>query len=201
MSKYILKNSTAIVFSTAWQKEIFEKYYYLDSRKNYIIENYFVAEPVGGAEAKEKRFLWAGRPIKLKNLERLNKAFSQARKVRPELGLRIIQGLPYAALLEEIRKSYAVILPSLSEISPNFILDAISCHKPFIMTKESGYYEMFKSIGVFVDPLDGEEIKNKILFLADDRNYFEYKNKVMDFSYRHSWSEIAGEFMNIYKNL
>ena len=109
--------------------------------------------------------------------------------------------MSYEKLLEEIKKSYAVIYPSLSEISPNFILDAISYYKPFILTKESGYYEMFKSIGLFVDPLDEEDIKNKILFLADNKNYLEYKNKIINFNYKHTWADIAGEFMNVYKNL
>lgn len=201
LSRYILQKSAAVVFSTVWQKEIFEKYYGLNSRRNYIIANYSAAEKSGGKTVRAKNFLWAGRPIKLKNLERLKQAFSQARTIRPELSLNIIQGLPYEELLKEIKRAYAVILPSLSEISPNFILDAISCGVPFIMTKESGYYEMFESIGVFMDPLDEEDIKKKILFLADDKNFLEYKNRVMNFSYRHTWSEIAGEFMNIYKNL
>ena len=201
LSRYILRKSAAVVFSTAWQKEIFEKYYGLNSRRNYIVANYFAAEKPGEETVRAKRFLWAGRPIRLKNLERLKQAFNQARKIRPELSLNIIQGRPYEKLLEEIKGSYAVILPSLSEISPNFILDAIGCGRPFIMTEESGYYEMFKSIGIFIDPLDEEDIKNKILFLADDKNYLEYKDKVKNFSYKHTWSEIAGEFMNIYKNL
>jgi len=201
LSKFILKNSTAIVFSTSWQREIFEKYYGLNHRKSYIIENYFKTDKLGGEKAKEKKFLWAGRPIKLKNIERLKKAFSETQKVRPELELNIIQNMSYGKLLDEIKKSYAVILPSLSEVSPNFILDAISCHKPFIMTKESGYYEKLKFVGLFIDPQDEEDIKNKILFLADDKNYLEYKNKVINFSFKHTWNEIAAEFINIYKNL
>ena len=199
LSKYILKNSTAIAFSTTWQKEIFEKYYGLNPQKSYIIENYFAAKELGGQDAKEKKFLWAGRPIKLKNMERLKEAFAEAQKLRSELRLNIIQGMPYEKLLEEIKKSYVVILPSLSEISPNFILDAISCRKPFILTKESGYYEMLKSVGLFIDPIDKEDIKNKILFLADDKNYKEYKDKVMNFYFKHTWEEIAREFINIYK--
>ena len=201
LSKYILRNSTAVVFSTVWQKEIFEKYYNLNTKKSYIVENYFVAEKLGGEEAREKKILWAGRPIKLKNIERLKRAFNEAQKIDPELKLEIIQDMPYEKLLEEIKKSYAVILPSISEISPNFILDAISCHKPFIMTKESGYYEKLKSVGLFIDPLDEDDIKNKILFIADDKNYLEYKNKIINFNYKYAWDEIAREFINIYKNL
>jgi glycosyltransferase involved in cell wall biosynthesis len=201
LSKYILKNSTAIIFSTAWQKEIFEKYYNLSTKKSYIIENYFEVKKLGGEETGDKKFLWAGRPIKLKNIERLRQAFSKAQKIEPELKLKVIQNMSYEKLLEEMKKSYAMILPSLSEVSPNFILDAISCRKPFIMTKESGYYETLKSIGLFIDPLDEDDIKNKILFLADDKNYLEYKNKIINFNYKHTWNEIAGEFINIYKKL
>lgn len=201
LSEYILKNSTAIVFSTDWQKEIFEKYYGLAPEKDFIIENYFAARAIGEEATEEKKFLWAGRPLKLKNLARLSAAFSEARKIMPELKLEIIQGMNYQELLEKIKTCYAVILPSLSEVSPNFILDALSLNKPFIMTRESGFYEKLKTVGLFLDPSDREDIKNKILFLADSKNYLEFKHKAINYSYKHSWREIAAEFINLYEKL
>ncbi len=201
LSKYILKNAAVVVFSTAWQKDIFEKYYQLNPQKSRIIENYFVAQKDQGQPVKEKIFLWAGRPVKLKNLEKLKQAFIEAQKNNPDLKLSIVQSMPYEKLLEVIKKSYAVILPSLTEISPNYILDALSCSKPFILTEETGFREKLSLFGLFVNPLDEADIKDKILFLADDKNYNEYRNKAMNFNYRHTWEEITEEFLNIYKNL
>ena len=103
--------------------------------------------------------------------------------------------------MKKIQSCYAVILPSLSDISPNFILDAIRADKPFVLTKETGFYDKLKDIGVFIDPLNSEDIKNKILFLANDKNYWEYKKRVENFNFIHLWREIVDEFLGIYNKL
>ena len=77
----------------------------------------------------------------------------------------------------------------------------MGANKPFILTKNCGLGDKLKDIGVFIDPFDKEDIKKKILFLADEKNYSEYKNKIANFNFTHSWSEIADEFLNIYKKL
>ena len=150
---------------------------------------------------QKKNFLWAGRPIKLKNINLLKEIFQELEKERPDIKLEIMAGAFYEELMEKIRNCYAVILPSISDISPNFILDAIRCNKPFILTKETGLYDKLKNIGLFTSPFNRKDIKDKILFLADQRNYDEYKRRVAEFNFTHSWREIAEDFLKIYKNL
>lgn len=200
LQRFALKNSSALAFNSNWQKEFFEKVYGLDAKKKFIIENFYGGK-IASIEPLEKNFIFAGRLIKLKNLEILKDAFNEAMKEDKNIKLEIAENLPYEDLIKKIQESYAIILPSLSEIGPNFILEAISANKPFIMTKETGLYEKLKNIGVFVDPLNKEDIKNKILFLADERNYNLYKEKIAGFNFIHSWEEIADEFLEVYKKL
>ncbi len=200
LTKFLLKNCSALVFSTSWQKEIFERYYGLKSNKSFIIENFF-GEKITSSAPKEKNFIYAGRPLKLKNLEILKGAFGEAAKQDSGLKLEIITGRPYSEVMEKLRRCYAAILVSLSEISPNFILDAISANKPFILTKETGLYEKLKDIGIFINPLDKNDIKEKILSLANDKIYEETKNKIENFNFRHAWEEIASEFLNVFSCL
>jgi len=200
ITKWVLRNCNALVFSTAWQKNIFIPTYELNSPKTYIIENFY-GDKTENFVPKEKNFIWAARWLKGKNLGTLKKAFSEAVKENSSIKLEIIIDMPYEDLVRKIQNCYAVIMTSLGEISPNFILDAIRANKPFILTQETGLYDKLKDIGIFVDPLDKEDIKNKILFLADDKNYKEYQKKVVDFNFVHSWQEIAGEFLDIYKTL
>ena len=84
-----------------------------------------------------------------------------------EIKLDILSNKTHYEVLEEIKKCYAVVLPSFSEDSPNFILEAISFGKPFILTKDNGYYEKLEDIGLFIDPFNTDDIKNKILFLSE----------------------------------
>lgn len=196
LSKFILRNSFANVFNTAWQKNIFEKYYKLDRNKNFVAENFY-PEKQKGNEPVRKNFIFAGRDIKLKNIRILNSAFDLAKAENPEIELEILSGLAYDNLMEKIRNCYALILPSITDISPNFILEAISFNKPFIMTRETGLREKLEGIGIFIDPFSQEDIKNKILFLADDKKYDDAREKITNFNFTHSWKQIASEFLDI----
>lgn len=197
--KFIFKNSY-VIFTTNWQKEIFEKSYFLKTNGVFVIENYY-GEKVGGFESRDKNFIVAARPVKFKNLEFLQEIFSELINEEKDLKLEIVSDVDYEKALEKIRGAYAAILISISDISPNFILDTVSANKPFIMTKETGLFDRLDKVGIFVDPYNKEEIKSKILLLLDKKNYQEYVERVKNFNFRHSWSEIANEFLEIHKKI
>ena len=200
LTRFLLQNSDAVVFSTDWQRGIFIDAYELNKEKTFIIENFY-GEKLKNVEPKEKNFLWSGRDIPLKNLDMLKKAFKEARKVDNSINLDIVDKVPRNELLEKIKKCYTIILPSMSEVSPNFVLEALMLNKPFITTKDTGLYDKLKNVGNFVDPLDTEDVKEKILFLADDYNYKNAKNKVSSFNFTHSYKEISEELLDVYKNI
>jgi len=196
ITDWTLKNASALVFNTNWQKNIWKEAYELSEKRLFVVENFFKKRE-RSETPKEKVFLWSGREIKLKNIDALKDAFLYAQKETEGIKLEISENIPYEELLEKIKDSYAVILPSLTDIAPNFILDALSVGKPFLMTKESGLFESLKDVGVFFDPLNIEDIKEKMLFLADDKNYEDCLNKIKLFNKEHSWSQITEEFLNI----
>ena len=195
LTKWTLQNASGIVFSTKWQKEMFEKAYWLPPSKNFIIENFY-GKKIESVGPREKNYLAFTRPLKWKNIELLKRAFGHAKGLVPEIILDDKQ-VGYEESIEKMRIAYAVILVSLGDISPNMILDAIRCNKPFICTKENGIYDRIKDIGIFVDPKNELEIAEKIVFLSKPENYKIYKKKIENFNFTHSWREIADEFLNI----
>mgnify|MGYP001558303480 FL=1 len=210
LTKFVLKNTSSPVFNTKWQKNIFVRDYKLSQPKAdsplvkntkniYVIEN-FIGEKEKSEKYLKKNFLWYVRDIKLKNGLLLKEAFENVKQKSGEIILET-GNLSHEKLFQKIKDCYAVILPSLSDIGPNYILDAIRFNKPFILTKYSDYYEKFKNIGIFVDPLNKKDIEEKILYLADEKNYSKQQNKIKQCNISHSWSQIADEFINIYKTL
>jgi len=197
LSGFVFKNCAYLVFSTEWQKKMIEKNYGIGDKKAVIIENFY-GDRIASFEPKEKNFIFAGRLIKLKNLEMLKNAFEEAKKEDKNIKLEIISGISHEELIKKLQHCYAAILPSLSEISPNFILDAIRAEKPFIMTKESGFSDKLKELGIFIDPLSREDIKDKILSLSKDDVYKLYKERITNFRFGHYWKEIADEFLSVY---
>lgn len=200
LTKFVLKNTNSLIFNTKWQKDIFIRDYNLSNKKNIFVVENFIGEKEKSEKYSKKNFLWYVRDIKLKNGLLLKEAFEDAKKRNNEIILET-GNLSHDKLFEKIKDCYAVILPSLSDIGPNYILDAIRFNKPFILTKYSDYYEKFKNIGIFVDPLDKKDIEEKILYLSNEKNYSEQEEKIKKYNVSHTWSDIANEFINIYKIL
>jgi hypothetical protein len=53
---------------------------------------------------------------------------------------------------------------------------------------------------VFVDPLNRKDIAEKITWMADPKNRAEQARKVRQFSFIHSWENIADELIVVWKS-
>lgn len=200
ITNFVVQNSDIIVFSTPWLRDIFLEAYCLKIDKTAIIENAIEVTHKGVLPLK-KNYIWAGRPIFLKNTNSLKKAFSDAEKIDSSIHLELFEGLPHGELMEKIKKCYVVIYPSISEVSPNLVLEALAFGKPSIVTKDTGYSELLRDVALFVDPLDERDITEKILFLSKEKNYQELSSRAQVFSHTHTYTEIAGEYLKLFKSL
>lgn len=197
--KFVLKSVDAVVWSTEWQKNIFMEPYELAGQKHFIVENYY-GPKITSKEPVSKNFVAATRKLKWKNIAMLEKVFGEKEIIATQSVLDTTP-VPHSEFLEKVSSAYAVVTASLGDISPNTILDAIRCSKPFILTQENGLYPRIKDVGLFVDPENRENIKEKVLWLSNPANYASQRQKVRDFTFAHTWEEMAGEYMAIYSAL
>lgn len=203
LARFLFRNADAVIFSTIWQRDIFEKPYSLDLRRCGIVENQYsprvsgIYSDVPRNSGTEKVFVGATRERKWKNIQRVKESFARVGKKGAPVLLDLGAG-SREEFLSRLQTSYAVIIASLGDISPNTILEAISFGKPFILTRETGLYERLKDIGVWVDPEDANDIAAKVEWLADERNYAEQRKKIAAFSFTHSYDEITKEILDIY---
>lgn len=204
LQKFAIKNASALAFNSHWQKDFFEKVYNLESKNNFVIENFY-PEKMANLESEinpnESVFLFAGRKIKFKNLKMLEEIFEELASEGIKAKLEIIDNVSQKELQEKIKNSYALITVSVSDFAPNFIIEGLAFNKPFILTKDCGLAERLGELGVFVDSLDKNDIKKAVLSLINTNNYNKYKEKISAFNFSHSWNEIAKEFVGIYKLL
>src|SRR3989344_2799384 len=194
LTKFILRRGT-LVFSTAMQRDVWQIPYKLDASRTEIIGN-AVPEPLESETPREKNYLWHVRPTAIKNGEHVRAAFAKAKEKHPDITLE--EGiLPKAELLSRMRSCYAVILPSVTEISPNYILDALRFRKPFIMDKYSGLASWLAPYGTVVDPLDEDDIANALARLAEPEGYEEAKKKAAAFSFTRTYDDVAKDFLGL----
>ena len=204
--RFLFRYADAVIFSTLWQRDIFRQPYTLNLEKCFVVENYY-APPTRQNYSDilknnriEKVFVGGTRELKWKNIQRIKEAFSKLQEKGLPVSLELQTG-SREQFLRGIESSYAVILASLGDISPNTILEAISYWKPFILTRETGLHEKLKDIGVWVDPEDVDDIAAKIEWLASDANYEIQSKKVEAFTFTHGWEDITKEILAIYESL
>lgn len=196
-TKVLIKSADKLVFNTEWQRSVWQETYDISYVKSCVIKNYIPDRNFDSANVQSKRFLWAGRKIKLKNLELLQEVSEELKREIPDFELEIISDIPYLELQDIIRDCYAVVLPSFSEVCPNFILEAVSYNKPFIMTKETGLKEIYNRGGIFIDQFDKKALKEAILCILDPKKYGQYKKELESVQASRSWQTVAQEFLSI----
>ena len=187
------KEKAKSIFKMALDREKF-----LSSKIDYpniIIENYY-GEHFEFKTSESKTFVGATRKLVWKNLDILEQVFKDV-SIK-STGTILDQSVSsYDELIVRIQSSFAVILISLGDISPNMILDAIRCSKPFIVTHEIGIKERIKDIAIFVDPLDSDDIKRKIIWLCNEENYKKQQMLVKAFEFTHPWKQIGDELIQL----
>lgn len=200
--RFALSQASGLAFTTDWQRQIWQTPYLLSRvAKVVIIDNYLGRQLPPASFPGEKVYLFAARPLKLKNLPALKDAFAAAQKKHPEISLKVLSPRPHSEFLAELAKSYAVLIPSISEISPNLAWEALRYQKPFLLTQECGYAKRLADVAVLVNPLDRTDLVEKISQLADENIYRQKQERIAAWTEERSWTEVANDFLTLFSTL
>ncbi|HYF28804.1 MAG TPA: glycosyltransferase family 4 protein [Candidatus Paceibacterota bacterium] len=186
-----------IAFTTAWQERIWMEPYNLSGRSTSVVES-GVPEPMEAAttDTSSKVFLAASRGPYLKNGDLLAELWPNIQMRHPEAELDTTPRPP-EAYRQALAASYALILPSISDVCPNAVLEAIAYGKPFITTKDTGLYELYPESGMFVDTRDPNEIVAAIEKLLDPAGYRDAVARMRSSRRRRTWEDAAAEFRTL----
>ena len=165
----------------------------MTDRKHVIIENAYVVTPTRQTKLHGKKYVWAGRDIPLKNVGLLKRAFLKAKEICPDIELVLLSGVSHDAVLKENNSAYALVLPSYSDDSPNFLLEGISAGVPFISTEFNGLRERIEVFGLFVNPRDETALRDAIIEMSDSARREIYANAIAKFSLKHTYDDIVSE--------
>lgn len=194
--------ATRIVFNTSWQRDIVMQAYNVPNKKTGVIENYYgPKKEVQETEPIKKIFLWIGRDIFLKNTSMLEQAFKKAKEKHPDIELQLLRNIPQDIAFGALKRCWAFVLPSLSEVSPNVVLEALQFCRPCIVTKEMGLKDRLGDAVLYVDPKNQNDLVQKICMLADSNTHEVYARRASEFAYVHTYEDVAKEFMAVYRSL
>lgn len=212
----LLRKFDHIVFSTEFQKKIYEDYYWgLESVS--VIEN---ALPSGIPKKHERhepfRLLFMGRFVEFKNLSALVQAVGalHATLLQGQITLTLVGDGPLKQQLqafggqtkvlppvhgEEKQKIFAdhdlLILPSITEISPNVALEARAAGLPVLLTKETGLSGELMQ-GMMVHDISTTEKIKKAISDAMNR-YDEISHSAHESLLTRGWGNLAEEWIEL----
>ena len=223
---WVLNRMDLVVFSTPLQADIYKKVYNLSPLKIKLIPNASTSRFVQEASDEFRDYLvFAGRLIKLKNLERLIGAVAELgdkgiklvifgqgpekdnlqrliKELNAEAYILLKNSIEHEKLINIIVGSKFVVLPSLTEISPNLALECLSMSKPIVLTNQTGLRKELIGELITFDPLSLEDLKKSIEYLLDPAHLSEYAAKMKQLKIEEwGWDKIAAEHINIFKNL
>lgn len=182
-----------LFFNSAFQKAIWGKAYEIPERQIRLLENYAPSERTTSASSA-RTFVAATRGAYFKNPGVLLEAFKKVQKKHTDITLdtRIV---PLAEQQKRLHECYAVIIPSISEVSSNTAIEAVSVGKPFIISKDTGTSERLRGCGLFIDTRSEDELVRAIEQLLDPREYEKLQSAIRALVFSHSWDDIAREIL------
>jgi len=221
--KFVLKKADGLIFNSHFQKEIYETNFRLKKQAIAVIENpyHLDTKKLVEKKSKKKTILFAGRLVKVKNVEKLIDAFKrigddsvQLKIVgdgpfREKLEQRCVSDrrvkftgeISHDRLLEEINSCSFFVLPSISEMHPNVALEALNAGKPAILTKHNGFPEKLRDFFYLVDPLSTDDIEQGLTYFLDDTNLESAKKMAESFYSEYGWKDIAQKHIDFFQSL
>ena len=210
--KLVFKNTKGIIFTTDFQKDIFKKYYNLKDNKLYNISNPINIDKEEKKE-RNKEIIFAGRFINKNNIKNLIKAFNNIedksfklvligegyleKEIKTSDNIIIESRLSRKELREIISKAYLVVFPSLTDISPNTMLECLSVNTPFISSTEIGFDWIKDKIRLF-NPLDVDSISKEINRLLDKEEYNNYLEEIKSIDYTYTYQQASKDIIKIF---
>lgn len=220
--KWLLRQFDHVVFSTRFQEEIYEKHYQ-QLPPHRVIENALPSTlyPLPPHTKRDPfRLLYLGRFVAFKNIQSLLHAVTKM----PEVTLTLVGEGPLLHFLEgnvrglklQDRVTFRskvsgegrdilfhehdlLIIPSVTEISPNTALEARAAGLPILLTEETGLSERLRQ-GIIVRKLrTPEQVRHAIQEVMAD--YKHIAEGAVGDPARRPWSEVAQEYLELFLKL
>lgn len=190
LTKLVTRGARGLIFNSGWLRDIWKKEYAFTT-PTYIVENLYPARVAGEVPTK-RVFVSAGRAIVLKQEPLLRRVIENLQKKYPDIELDT-RALPPAEHQTRMAQAYAFVLSSVSDVSPNVIIDAVVYGKPFVCTADTGIRERLEGTGLFVDTTNEQALLDAIESLLNPDVYKDIEAKVKAFSLIRTWDDVAND--------
>jgi glycosyltransferase involved in cell wall biosynthesis len=217
----VMSRADILVFSSLWYRDVLASAVHVSREKTRLIKN--KKEGVVGRKLTPElkyQFIYAGRFTKVKNIENLLKAYSLISKEMPgslllcgngpeekniqsfvkhnnlEGKVRVLGPQNKKELEDFIGESAVCVLPSLSDISPNFLLECQDLGKPALAPEEVGIRDDLRGV-LYVDTKNTKTLAQDLLKISTPSYQEKLKEEILnsrnenhDTEWQENWRSI-----------
>lgn len=224
----VLQNAQRVVFNSDEQRKLYQNIYNLKPENVLTIYNAIPENRLSGLvnsyntshHERDKEIVFAGRLIKMKNIESLIRAFAKlkdqtfrllimgdgplenelkqlVRDLRLEKRVDFIPAMSQSDLYKRIVNSYLVVIPSWTDISPHQAYECLALGIPFLLTKEN-YLSINNQHFLKIDPHSVDDIADKMNMLLDPEAYKKFVDELHRITFDHPWSDVVSEHLKLF---
>jgi glycosyltransferase involved in cell wall biosynthesis len=224
ISKKVMLGADAIIVPSPILAQLYRRHYSVPTQKIIIVEN-----PAPEVEFKdwpqEKTIVFASRLVAYKNLDTVIKVLSRVLPEFPNVKFMVMGDGPerdnLEALVRKLNMSDRVIFtgsvsqeevmvktasslfaiaPALTEFNPNYILQAVSFKKPFIMSRENGLPFQVPDELLF-DPKSEVELEGRLRSMLSERGYERALEIVQAIRELGNWEDVLNANHKVFESV
>jgi len=194
----VVRFTSVFVFSTAWQRNIWKEVYKRKQTKVCIIENAYAQDgDISERKNVSQNVLWIGRDIPLKNVETLESAVDSLKEEFKEMTLKTYPNVAHEELPQVLSDARVLVIPSVSEVSPNIVFKAFAYGVPVILTNDCGLHHVLDGVVTWIDSRSVSSIETALRNHFDEEVYLHLVEKVRDFNIQRTYTDVAMSFINV----
>jgi glycosyltransferase involved in cell wall biosynthesis len=229
--KKVLQRAHVVIFNSFEQRALYEKYYGIspdhtttifNALPEYKFEELITSYKHAHGE-RDKEIVFAGRFIKMKNIESLIKAFAKisdpqfrliligegpleqqlralCMKLKIAGRVEFTGALSQRELYRRVANAYLVVIPSWTDISPHQAYECLALGIPFLITQEN-YLAINKFKFMKIDPRSVEDIAAKMNFLLIPEHYEDFVQSLQQIQFSYTWERVLVEHLKLFKLL
>lgn len=223
-TRKVLRRADAVIVVSQTLKDLYVRHYGIAEQRVHIVPNPML-EKKGFVSPVGEKIIFASRLVAYKNLEMVFAALAEVLPKHPQVVFNVMGDGPERAALEKLARQLGLenqiifkgtvsqaevieatrdclfaLAPALTEFNPNYVLQALSYGKPFLISRENGLPFITPEPFLF-NPRDKEELARKLEDLLSPGGYEESLSLVKSIDFAMSWEEVIKRNCEIIKSL
>lgn len=211
--RYVVQSATRIVTYSEFLRSIYVTFYGVPAERITIVRNPFPARSTSSLEKDTVTFVFAGRFVSYKNLERVIRVFGRLSEEHREARLLLIGEGPEEGALKSLAASHGdrisirppltqkelfaamqgasvALAPALTEFNPNFILESLALGKPALISRDNGLSVELPGEFQF-NPLDDDSLYDAMKRMLSPALYTEAVAFVASLPLSGTWEDVV----------